>query len=400
MTGELPTSRTSIINASTVGRSPPEDDAKANSRVGICQSPGYNGRTIVGKGMEAFAALINENIFAARYGVFATIALLTVYGISNTPLFFRFRNVSEIPRSYFVGRRRLYCRIIGVHRDANSNCATNANGNAAIQISVRHLSPIGMLLPTSWFESLMKISPSNSNFSRGLVRGGGKAEESNKELLRLQIAGTLTPPLSCEQYDPNQFLERLAKNRTLVSCQLIGRKVVVTQERDEESEHRNKQQASSDIHGDIHLAAFDGNIANFSTNLDDYQVALCRLTYRPHWQLFSTDIAEALVKIGNACVASSILSHASSSYNSGTSNKMLADAFKAKIIDTSQRIQDIRRDIKYLDSLNRNEFEAAQKSIGMWSIPEVRQIKKEVVDEVEFEAKASLLQKIWRRIRE
>ena len=38
----------------------------------------YNPRTLVGGGMERFTSLINDNIIAARYGVFATIALLTV----------------------------------------------------------------------------------------------------------------------------------------------------------------------------------------------------------------------------------------------------------------------------------------------------------------------------------
>ena len=300
--------------------------------------------------------------------------------------------MAEIPRSYFVGRRRLYCRIIGIHRDANAKISAEGNENTAIQIWVRHLSPIGMLLPTSWFESLMRMSPSNNKFSRSLVRGGGKAEESNSELLRLQIAGVQTPPLTSESYHPEQFLERLAKKRTLVSCQLLGRRVGVPQEQDEEFDHRNKHQSSSNIPGDSSPVASDDN-------MNDCQVALCRLTYRPHWQLFKTDVAEALVKVGNANVASNILNHSSSSDNSGTNDKVLADAFKTKITDTSQRIQDVRRDIKYLDRLEMLEFEAAQKSMGMWSIPAVRQIKEDIVDEVDFQAKASPLRKIWRRIR-
>jgi hypothetical protein len=286
----------------------------------------------------------------------------------------------------------LYCRIIGIHRDANAKISAEGNENTAIQIWVRHLSPIGMLLPTSWFESLMRMSPSNSKFSRTLMSGGGKAEESNSELLRLQIAGVQTPPLTGDSYDPEQFLERLAKKRTLVSCQLLGRRVGVPQERDKEFDHRNKHQSPSNIHGDSSPVASDDN-------MDDCQVALCRLTYRPQWQLFKTDVAEALVKLGNANVASNILNHSYSSDNSGTNDNMLADTFKTKITDTSQRIQDIRRDIKYLDKLEMLEFEAAQKSIGMWSIPAVRQIKEDIVDEVDFQAKASPLQKIWRRIR-
>jgi len=399
MTAQSPAPSPLIMDDDTVTGASPEYDAKTNSHVGDGPFPSYNARTIVGKGMNKFTALINDNIIAARYGVFATIALLTVYGIANTPLFFRYRTVAEIPGSYCIGRRRLYCRIIGVHRDANANYVTKGNENTSIQISVRHLSPIGMLLPTSWFESLMRISPSNTKISRGLVRGGGKIEDSNRDLLRLQIAGVLTPPLLRDSYDPEQFLERLAKNRTLVCCHLLGRRVVVSKERDEDLD-QNKQHSSSDIRGDMNPVAFDDSMTDFSTDFNDYQVVLCRLTYRPHWQIFATDIAEALVKVGNVSVASNILNHSSSSYNTGTSYKMLAGTFKTKIIDTSQRIQDIRRDIKYLDRLEMLEFEAAQKSMGMWSVPEVRQIKKEIADEVDYQAKASFFRKIWRMIRE
>lgn len=311
------------------------------------------------------------------------------YGISRTPLLFRYRNVAEVPRSDFVGRRRLYCRIIGVHRDAKAKQVWQRNENDVIHVLVRHLSPIGALLPTSWFESLMRISPSNNNFSGGLL-AGGNPQKGNKELLRLQIAGIVSPPLSGDQYDPKEFLERLAKKRTLVSCQLLGRRIVVPQGKKENLDYRNRNQLPSDENGDARKG---------SPDFDDCQVALCRLTYRPGWQLFPTDLAEMLVKEGNANVASTVLNHPDSATESKTSDDVLADDFVMKVTDCSQHIQDIRRDVKYLDRLETCEFEAAQKSVGMWSVPEVRQMKKEIVDEVDFQAKATPLQKLWRVIR-
>jgi hypothetical protein len=59
-------------------------------------------RQVVGWSMERFSNLVNENLIAARYGASASIFLLTAYGLSNTPLFFRFRTVSEIPGRSFV----------------------------------------------------------------------------------------------------------------------------------------------------------------------------------------------------------------------------------------------------------------------------------------------------------
>jgi hypothetical protein len=54
-------------------------------------------RKVVGTRMHNLSQAINDNLIAARYGAMAGIFLLTAYGLSNTPLFFRFRIISEIP---------------------------------------------------------------------------------------------------------------------------------------------------------------------------------------------------------------------------------------------------------------------------------------------------------------
>ena len=59
-------------------------------------------RKLIGSSMGNVSDFINENLIAARYGAMATIFLLTAYGISNTPLFFRFRTVHEIPCKLYV----------------------------------------------------------------------------------------------------------------------------------------------------------------------------------------------------------------------------------------------------------------------------------------------------------
>ena len=63
----------SVITASSR-----EDRAKVNSLEGVGMDQMYDARAVIGKGMHKFTDLINENIIAARYGVFATVALLTV----------------------------------------------------------------------------------------------------------------------------------------------------------------------------------------------------------------------------------------------------------------------------------------------------------------------------------
>jgi hypothetical protein len=345
-------------------------------------------RATLGEVMEKSTDLVNDNLIAARMAVFSGIALLTAYGISNTPLFFRFRTVAEIPRSYFLGRKSLYGRIISVHHHhlPNNNVLAQ-EGPESIQIMVRNLSPIGLLLPTSWFEFLMKISPS------GRISGGlsnSRTNENHNELLNIRIAGIQSPPISRDSYNPQQFLERLAKQRTLVSCQLLGREVTISN-----NEEGHKRQMS-DILPELNNVRSDNDKSDqTSSALDTTEfphgaqvVAICKLHYRPSYmQLFATDIAESLVKAGNANVTSSMLQ----SDKSTTSN--------TKIVDSSQRINDLQKDVKYLDRLAGVEFDAAKRSAGMWSVPEVRKLKQEVIDEVEFQRKSNVFQKAWRWIR-
>jgi hypothetical protein len=63
-------------------------------------------RQVVGTAMDSVSDAINDNIVAARYATFASVALLSAYGLANTPLFFRFKTVSEIPGTLRFGNIR------------------------------------------------------------------------------------------------------------------------------------------------------------------------------------------------------------------------------------------------------------------------------------------------------
>lgn len=77
--------------------------------------------------------------------------------------------------SSFIARRRLYGRIIAVD--------TVESGD--IQIQVRHLSPIGQILPKSWFDFLVKFSPQASRL--GHLSSSAKPEENSRDLLKVKI---------------------------------------------------------------------------------------------------------------------------------------------------------------------------------------------------------------------
>jgi hypothetical protein len=299
--------------------------------------------------------------------------------------------------SYFVGRRRLYGRIIAV--DTTQQQGTSSNSQT-LQVYVRHLSPVGQVLPKAWFDFFMRFSPLATRLAQ--TRSKGKAEESKKELLRVKIgtfnvqecnmqqpsccsscflsahapAGIEPPSVSRGSYNPEQFLERLAKERALVSCQLLAREVPL----DPEDSKAPPKRRIADILPELETRK---DVVIRDSRYNEQQIAICRISYRPTlWQLFATDVAETLIAAGNASVTSADIS----------SNE-------SKVVDSSQRIQDLRQDVKYLDKLAKAEFVAAKKSVGMWSVPEVRESKGEVVEEVEFQTKANVFQKLWRWFR-
>jgi hypothetical protein len=69
------------------------------------------------------------------------------------------------------------------------------------------------------------------------------------------------------------------------------------------------------------------------------------------------------------------------------------------VVDTSDSLKDLEKDTKYMQKLEQAEYLAAKESHGMWSDPQVRSDRKDIVEEIEFEAKATVLQKLWRWLR-
>ena len=213
-------------------------------------------------------------------------------------------------------------------------------------------------------------------------------------------AGIHPPPVSHLVYQPEQILDRLARDRTLVSCQLLARQINASASVESGSiaytngEARKRAISSGilELSGHVQGTKEKGIKPMYANRDPPLEVAICRVTYRPtYFQLFPTDVATQLIASGNASVSSSIFGN----------DATYADSERRSIFieDTSQRIQDLRNDVKYLDRLAKAEFEAAKQSVGMWSIPEVRETKREVVDEIEFQTKANFFRKLWRWMR-
>lgn len=149
-------------------------------------------RQTVGQITHMAADFINEHIIAARYATVATVLLLGTYGVSKTPLFFRYKSVSDIPSEYFTKRRTLHGRIIHVLESNAAEATTSATTSSTaaerpVICLVRHLSPLGRLLTKSAFDFSLSNSPA--------VRLGGRVEDA-RDLLKVEL-GTFILYLMC-----------------------------------------------------------------------------------------------------------------------------------------------------------------------------------------------------------
>jgi hypothetical protein len=355
-------------------------DDIAPSKISITESNDF--RSFAGTTLDQFSDFVNRNIIAARYGTFAAITLLSVYGVAHSPLFFRIKNVSHIPSSYFRKRTKIQCRLV---RIVENGSTYNTERQQSITCLVRHLSPAGSLLSRSAFDFFMNASPSTAV--------GKKLEEDSMNLMTIEIGmsgwGVHSPEISCTPrrhhpgphmsssfaagiqsphfyVSPNssdvpvRWLHQLADERTLVTCQLLARRV-------------NKSDLSLSSSSSTRTpSAYPNN-----------QMALARLSLRPGRQWLPQDLAESLVKYGHASV----------------SNAMLTTNDTYPIVETSSDLKHLEMDLKYMERLAKVEYQAVKESQGMWSDSRIRQERRDLVDEVEFQTKASMFQKLWRRFR-
>lgn len=301
---------------------------------------------------------MNENLILARYTTIATVGILAAYGLAHTPLFFRYRTVAELPTSYFIGRRTIHCRLVKQVTSLNNN---------AIMCQVRHLSPMERILSKSWFDWLMRVHPAAAVL-------GSRRDESPHELLTVQIAAVVAPEMT------GQWWEQLVRQRTPVSCQLMARQVVSRNGGREGGHDSSRTKRKLDFKElNLHESASHTN-----NNTEQEQVAIVKMYYRPKLQLFAVDIGESMVRQGRA---------------SPCADGLYPVTTGRGIRDASDFIRDLRKDSAYTDRIAKAELEAAKASYGMWSDPRIRESRRDVVEEAEFQMKAPWWKKAFRWIR-
>lgn len=176
----------------------------------------------------------------------------------------------------------------------------------------------------------------------------------------------------------------MADEKTMVKLQLLGRRVVTATNNEVVQRRSNSKRDVTVILPEVQRT-LDNDVNN---RQEAEQIAVCRIYYRPSWfQLFATDLADTLVRYGHASVEPEIF------MNNEHTNQT------TKVVDASSRLEDLRKDVRYLDRLGKLEYEAAKKSYGMWADPFIRETRRDIVDEVDFQATANIFQRLWRWIR-
>lgn len=337
-------------------------------------------RHLIGNSINTLTGAINDNIIIARYSTIAAISLLTVYGISKTPIFFRYKNVCDLPSSLFANRRTIHGRIVHVvENDVASFVRESDSGirEEPIICLVRQLSPMARLLNRSSFNFMVGMHPSSQ------LNGKDKSQlQHAKDLLKVEIAGIKAPPFYNEvgREGVNEWLKGLAFSRAPVSCTLLSRRILKPVLK--EDEKLNQQHQQQQQHGQPQKTNTKKDNYN-ALDPDIEQVAVAKVSYRPGISLFRKDLASSLLSFGRANIASGIR----------------VDIPFMPTIDGSTKLGHIEADAKYLEDLGKCEFEAVKAKKGMWGISCIRNSRQDLVEEADFEVTAGFWKKIWRRIR-
>lgn len=159
---------------------------------------------------------------------------------------------------------------------------------------------------------------------------------------------------------PGEWLRRLADQKAPVSCQLLARRAQI--------EGASKRNTAS--------------LAEYKAVGED-QTAVCHVRFRPGGRFFRTDLAESLVRHGRASIVEGLF----------------VSTENWTILDTSDRVEDLKKDTKYINRIEQAEYDAAKESVGMWADPLVQEARADLVEEITFQTEANVFQKAWRWLR-
>ncbi|KAL7537889.1 hypothetical protein ACHAXR_011723 [Thalassiosira sp. AJA248-18] len=403
----------------------------------------------LGRQLSNVTDVINDNLIVVRYATISTVLLLGVYGIANTPLFYRYKHITDIPTKMFFRRKWIHGRIVGVvesegsataggmsieasnwntthsppsNNDAKSSknglasllstslqrATTGANGNGnddssnstttgatkPIVVLFRHSSPMERLLTQSAMDKVLSFtgkSPSRLLYS---------SASPYRNLLPIELAGVSAPPplqtsslLSASLTDDtsaNQFplLNQLIQQKAKVSLQLLAQRTTDTN-------------LASNQHDNLEQNKTEGRKLPEDNEIKN--TAICHLHYRqPKQWLTTTNASLEMVKKGQAWMNSCGMVVPLSNLFEGDDSPPNNENNTTIITDFDPTVKQLQNDTEFISQLEIAEYSSWSSKSGMWSSNHVRQLLRKEYEEEHLENKSgiwNLMKRGWEWIR-
>lgn len=353
----------------------------------------------LGRTLAAISDVVNENLIVVRYATFSTVLLLGAYGVANTPLFYQYKHVMEIPQKMFVKRKWIHGRIVGIAGNNSLGLRTREqsttreppNGIAPL-LSSSSILRAARTEESGWSDSSDEYGNSTTNsqiqdtqtpivvlfrhsspFDRLLTQYAGRSPSrllfssanTHRHLLRIELAGVATPPshsssilstsLADTHASPFPLLDQLIQKKANVSLQLIAQRVT-----SKNLKFTHKASANADN--------------KYGPVSDDVKsTAICHLQYQQPKQWFTSKSASLeMVRLGQAWI----------NY-SGMVVPVSSDGGGSIIVNFNPTVNQLHNDAKFISELEKAEYSSWKSKVGIWSSDHIWRLRKEYLEEEE-----------------
>ncbi|KAK1745791.1 hypothetical protein QTG54_003715 [Skeletonema marinoi] len=375
-------------------------------------------RKQIGSHLSTLTDVVNDNLIIVRYATFSTVFLLGAYGVANTPLFYRYKNLNDIASKVFTKRQRIHGRIVGVLDSTNNNVAgsgrqfvssssqsskhwndvaasssstlNNSDDNSTqpqqqrpITILFRHSSPMERLLTQSAMDKILQFTSSSGKSSSpsGLLYS---SSNTHRNLLPIELAGVVSPPTiaTTNHHSASSVLSAtLTNGASSTSTSAPSPQVPEVLQSLIEKKARISLQMLA-----LRTSSTNGTDQSTSSSMMDennMHSAICHLNYRKPNQWFSTTkLGLELVQRGQALV------------NQDGLVIPTKDDNNAALIDFNPTVKQLQTDSTFISLLEEAEFAAWKSKEGVWSSSQMRELRKEYVEEEEH-----LNSSLWSRVK-
>jgi len=291
----------------------------------------------------------------------------------------------------FTKRKRIHGRLIGVADSTNNNVAGFATDGSTTSLSTqqtpitilfRHSSPIERLLTQSAMEKILQFTTARvKSTPSGLLYS---PLNTNRHLLPIELAGICLPPTIASTYynSASVLSPTLTKGPSMSSSSTSSQLPELLQSLIEQNARVSLQMLA--LRTDS--SSTNGTERSTSSLLMDengMHSAICHLSYRKPNQWFSTtNLGLELVQRGQALV------------NQDGLVIPTKDDDNAALIDFNPTVKQLQADSTFISQLEEAEFEAWKSREGVWSSSQMRELRKEYVEEEEY-----LNNSLWSRIK-